>query len=272
MAPSCPRLLLLLAAAALPLMVAGLSDKGVIYLDDLTFDKIVNGKEDVLVRFDKEYPWGDAHDAFKGLAAELGEADAPLLVAGVPISNRDEYLVNPKLSKRFSLSKLKDDDFPKFRLFLKGKNVNKPIEYKGGVKKDDLAGWLVAHTSIWIGKKGQLEPLDAAAKKFMAAKPAARDAALKEAKKEASKLKLSAAQKEYAEYYVKTMQRVIEKGDAYVDKEYARLAKMAADKGVVAAKREAFEWKANIISSFMSADKAAKAAAKATSANKKTEL
>jgi hypothetical protein len=35
---------------------------------------------------------------FKELAQTVGEADAPLLVAGVPISNRDEYLVNPKLS------------------------------------------------------------------------------------------------------------------------------------------------------------------------------
>lgn len=35
---------------------------------------------------------------FKELAGTLGEADAPLVVAGVPISNRDEYLVNPRLS------------------------------------------------------------------------------------------------------------------------------------------------------------------------------
>ena len=35
---------------------------------------------------------------YKELAGTLGEADTPLVVAGVPISNRDEYLVNPRLS------------------------------------------------------------------------------------------------------------------------------------------------------------------------------
>lgn len=35
---------------------------------------------------------------FKELAEEIGAADAPLLVAGVPISNREEYLVNPRLA------------------------------------------------------------------------------------------------------------------------------------------------------------------------------
>jgi hypothetical protein len=37
---------------------------------------------------------------FKELASALGEADAPLLVTGVPISTRPEYLVNPKLAVR----------------------------------------------------------------------------------------------------------------------------------------------------------------------------
>lgn len=29
--------------------------KGIVYLDDLTFDRIVTGRDHVLVRFDKEY-------------------------------------------------------------------------------------------------------------------------------------------------------------------------------------------------------------------------
>ena len=29
--------------------------QGVLYLDDLTFGRVVNGRDDVLVRFDEEY-------------------------------------------------------------------------------------------------------------------------------------------------------------------------------------------------------------------------
>ncbi|KAI8475239.1 MAG: hypothetical protein J3K34DRAFT_72013 [Monoraphidium minutum] len=166
--------------------------------------------------------WGDAHDMFKELASSLGSADAPLLVAGVPISNRDEYLVNPRLSRRFALDKLKDDDFPRFKLFLKGGDPKKPIEYSGGMKKGELSGWIVAHTSIFIGSRGQIEELDAAAKKFMAAKPKDRPAALKAAQAEAAKLELGPSQKEYAEYYIKAMQRVTDKGDSWPAQVQAR--------------------------------------------------
>jgi protein disulfide-isomerase A6 len=93
--------------------------------------------------------------------------------------------------------------------------------------------------------------MDAAAKRLIAAPAAERAALLKTLQDEASALDLSAdAQKQYVEYYVKTMQRVVEKGDAYVATEAARLAKMAADKGVAPAKREVFEWKANVLASF----------------------
>lgn len=42
--------------------------------------------------------WGDEHDAFKKLAETVGEAETPLIVAGVPISNSDTHPVNPKLA------------------------------------------------------------------------------------------------------------------------------------------------------------------------------
>lgn len=44
--------------------------------------------------------WGDEHDAYKKLAETVGEADTPLIVAGVPISNSDTYPVNQKLAVR----------------------------------------------------------------------------------------------------------------------------------------------------------------------------
>lgn len=48
------RKVLLALAVALPLTLA-YTDRGVLYVDDLTFDQIVDGSRNVLVRFDKEY-------------------------------------------------------------------------------------------------------------------------------------------------------------------------------------------------------------------------
>lgn len=97
----------------------------------------------------------------------------------------------------------------------------------------------------------------------------------------------------YVEYYIKTMQRVLDKGDSYLEQvgcvgvrcvgqcgvclcgnwcgcarrqhhhastystphpktqqESKRLKKMAEDKAVAATKRETFEWRLNVLSSF----------------------
>lgn len=63
-----------------------------------TLLQVVDKDRDVLVKFDKEYPWGDEHDAYKKLAETVGQSDTPLIIAGVPISNSDTYPVNPKLA------------------------------------------------------------------------------------------------------------------------------------------------------------------------------
>ena len=42
--------------------------KGAISLDSFTFDKLVGGFFDVLVKFDKQYPYGDKEDAWKDLS------------------------------------------------------------------------------------------------------------------------------------------------------------------------------------------------------------
>jgi hypothetical protein len=55
--------------------------------------------------------------------------------------------------RRFDLGKLKDEDFPKFKLFLKGADPKQPLDYAGKVDKDEMAAWLVAHTSLFIGKR-----------------------------------------------------------------------------------------------------------------------
>lgn len=244
-------------------LAAGLSDKGVIYLDDVTFDKVVDRSRDVFVRFDKEYPWGAEHDAFKELAATVGESDTQLLVVGVPLSNSETYPVNPKLSARYGFLSLKDSDFPRYKLFRKGVDTVHPIDYTP--KNDDLKNskkmleWIVQQTGVFIGIKGQVKELDTYAKSIMAAAVKERKNVLSKAQAAADAVDTSSNPDAsgYVEYYIKTMQRVLDKGESYIEQETKRLTKMSEDKAVAAAKRETFLWRLNILSSFSaSADKA----------------
>lgn len=232
---------------------AALSDKGVLYLDDFTFDKVVDKDRDVLVKFDKEYPWGDAHDAYKKLAETVGLADTPLVVAGVPISNSETYPVNPKLAARFGLLGLKDDSFPRIKLFKRGADTAKPVDYSGAMKdSSELLRWTVEQTGVFVGVKGQVKELDALAQQFVAAPGKSRKDLFAQAKAAADAVDTSASPdtSSYVEYYIKTMQRVLDKGDSYLEQESKRLKKMAEDKAVAATKRGTFEWRLNVLSSF----------------------
>ena len=51
-----------------------------------TFDRIIDGGKSVFVRFDKEYSYGDEHDAWKDFAAKLGDSAADMLVGDVGVS------------------------------------------------------------------------------------------------------------------------------------------------------------------------------------------
>ena len=56
----------------------------------------------------------------------------------------------------------------------------------------------------------------------MAAPVASRPEVLKQSQAVAGKMELTQLQRDYVEYYIKTMERVIEKGEAYVKKVGAR--------------------------------------------------
>merc|ERR1719316_1031644 len=88
------------------------TDRGILKLDNTTFDRIVDGTKSVMVRFDKEYSYGDEHDAWKDFAAKVGGSAADMLVCDVGVSEYGDK-DNSDISERFSI---KSDDFPQYRL------------------------------------------------------------------------------------------------------------------------------------------------------------
>merc|ERR1719421_1113842 len=102
------------------------AEKGIVELDAWTFDKIVDGSRNVLVKFDKSYSYGDKEDAWKAVAKAV-EDKPGVLLAVVGVQDYGDKL-NDDLRERFGVS---TDDFPVFKLFLKGSE--KPKDFGGEV-------------------------------------------------------------------------------------------------------------------------------------------
>lgn len=236
-----------------------------------------------------------------------------------------------RLQARFGFVGLKDDAFPRVKLFRRGQATSKPLDFTGSLKSSkDMLAWTVQQTGVFVGVKvgrstgkgcvggltwharhprrcmpgeaarrvpgscarhakphsrllpfphhaaplapvvpllpspcaacmyvlqGQVKELDALARAFAAAGSSAgtRKQLLVDAQAAADAVDSSASPdtSAYVEYYIKTMQRVLDKGDAYLQQETKRLSKMAEDKAVAAAKRETFQWRLNILGSFV---------------------
>eukprot|EP00325_Prymnesiales_sp_UTEX-LB-985_P035290 CAMPEP_0174719864 /NCGR_PEP_ID=MMETSP1094-20130205/32176_1 /TAXON_ID=156173 /ORGANISM="Chrysochromulina brevifilum, Strain UTEX LB 985" /LENGTH=236 /DNA_ID=CAMNT_0015920255 /DNA_START=27 /DNA_END=737 /DNA_ORIENTATION=- len=230
-----------LVLAALFQLVSAYTDRGILKLDNTTFDRIVDGTKTVFVRFDKEYSYGDEHDAWKELAAKVGDSSADMLCADVGVSEYGDK-DNSDISERYSI---KSEDFPQYRLWLKGSaHSATPVSYSGDKKYDAFLRFLQEKASVWIGLPGQIKVFDELAKTFASGNKAA---LLKEAEKAAQSL--DAKDADSGKYYVKVMGKISEKAD-FVTKETERLQKMIDDGSVKAAKKEQFGRRLNILSSF----------------------
>merc|ERR1712228_1022337 len=189
------RLLLLICAYAAP--VLGYSERGILKLDNTTFDRIIDGSRGVFVRFDKEYSYGEEHDAWKGYAKAVGESAADLLSADVGVSEYGDK-DNSDLAERFGV---KTDDFPRFLLFTKGMRASdSPIVYSGAKKTEEFLRFAQEKAGAWIGLPGQIKELDALAKELAGA--ADKAVVIKKAEAIAADSK-----EDTAKYYIKVMQK-----------------------------------------------------------------
>lgn len=230
-------MLSLLSTAAL-----SYTDRGILKLDNTTFDRLVDGSRHIMVRFDKEYSYGDEHDAWKDFAKTVGESSADVLICDVGVSEYGDK-DNSDLSDRFSI---KSDDFPAYRFWAKGSSSSAdPVVYSSAKKKDDFLRFIQEKAGAWIGLAGQVKEMDMLAKEFL--KSSDKAAVAKKAE-EAAKA-VDAKDADSAKYYVKVMTKAA--GDAdFVTKETTRLKKMIDDGSVKPAKKEQFGRRLNMLSSF----------------------
>jgi endoplasmic reticulum protein 29 len=219
--------------------------KGAVPLNSGTFDKILSKFKAVLVKFDKQYPYGDKQDEFKKVA-ESSQSQPELLVADVPVQDYGDK-ENADLAERFGINK---DDFPEYRLFLQGKTSD-PIAYTGDEgKADDIKKFIVKESGLWLGLPACIQEFDELAKQFFAASsPDAKKAVFAKADAAAEQITSDTSKKDRAVVYVKTMQKVLENGDGYIKTELARVEKLS--EGKVSEKKKAqLKDRASILTSF----------------------
>jgi len=215
--------------------------KGSMNLDSWTFDKIVGGTSPVLVKFDKDYAYGDKEDEFKEVCKRLGEAGADIMVGVVGVQEYGDKL-NEDLAERFAVQK---ESFPVYKLFLAGSSV--PIAYNGEVTADALTRFLKSEAKLYIALPGCLQRFDELAKQFVA-DPASRAATKAEAERAVAQLH---KEDELAsgKYYVLVMKKILEKGDSFAALEIVRLTKMMSG-SITPQKKELFQKRLNILPAF----------------------
>jgi len=232
----------MLSTALLSVVAMGYVDRGILKLDNTTFDRIIDGNRNVFVRFDKEYSYGNEHDAWKEYAKTVGESGADLLSVDVGISEYGDK-DNSDIGERYGIS---SEEFPQFRLFTKGIAASgEPIKYQGEKKTEAFLRFVQEKAGAWIGLPGQIKELDVLAKEFVKASEKA--AVVVKAEKAAGAS--SASDADSAKYYVKVMNKASADAE-FISKETKRLQKMIDDASVKPAKKEQFGRRLNVLTSF----------------------
>lgn len=218
------------------------TDRGILKLDNTTFDRVVDGSRNIIVRFDKEYSYGEDHDSWKAFAKTLGESSADALVCDVGVSEYGDK-DNADLAQRFSV---KPEEFPQYRFWTKGSDSSSdPVKYSGEKKTDAFLRFMQEKAGVWVGLPGQIKEFDALIKQFLKATDKA--PVLERAAAAASAVSIKDA--DGAKYYLKILGKAAA-DDGFIAKENARLKKMLADTSVKAAKKEQFGRRLNMLSSF----------------------
>lgn len=216
--------------------------RGVLSLDSLTFDKIIDGSRPVVVKFDKQYAYGDKEDAFKAFATEM--AGSTLVVAEVGVQDYGDK-ENDDLREKYGVSA---EDFPVFKIFTP--SSSEPLTFSGDViSTDELKLWAKKSAGVRVGLKGALPTYDDIAEMLMQGKIKAEEAVLK-GKAAMAGIKDETAKKT-AELYTKMYTKVGKEGKVFVAKEAKRVERLL-NGSLSDAKKKMLQLRKNLLASFMS--------------------
>jgi endoplasmic reticulum protein 29 len=196
------------------------------------------------VKFDVAYPYGEKHDEFSK-AAESTRGVQDLLVAEVNVKDYGDK-DNQDLAEKYEV---KAKDFPVLKLFRKG--IDQPETFTGEFKVDDIISFVKTHTGVYIGLPGCIEDFDKIAAEFIKIKDTKkREELLTKAKDMVEKGLETPKSTEYAQIYVKLMEKIIEKGDEFVKNEIQRVENIRKTK-VSVDKKEGLQKRLNILQAFV---------------------
>jgi len=225
----------------------GLHVKGSMELDAWTFDKVVGGASPVLVKFDKDYAYGDKEDAFKEVCKRVGESGANVHIGVVGVQEYGDKM-NADLAKRFGVSK---DDFPEYYLFKAGSS--EPIKFNGEVKPDEITRFLKTEAGLYVALPGCVKEFDELAALFM--KDTENRATHKAAAEAAVQKLTNAGEVESGKYYAMVMKKILDKGDSFAMTEIDRLTKMVGGASITEDRKVLFQKRLNILPSFKEGSK-----------------
>ncbi|KAJ2940186.1 hypothetical protein O0L34_g11750 [Tuta absoluta] len=219
--------------------------KGLIELDEHSFEKLLNKFDAALVKFDVAYPYGDKHEAFSALAMEAKDVDE-LLVADVNVKDYGEK-DNEALALKYGATK---DNFPLVKLFLKGKSDPIAFDDAKGFTTETLRSFVRDKSGLYMSLPGCVRQLDLLAAKFMQSKESDRKKVLKEV--ESEQKKLTAKQVASGKVYKTIMEKVLEKGDGFIKTETDRVKKILSGK-ISEEKKKEINTRLNILHNFETA-------------------
>jgi len=206
------------------LVLAG--KKGVIELDNVSWDRIVDGSKPVLVAF-TEFSWKDPTD-YEKVSEEFQHSN--VIVAKVDVSSNEE------LKKKFNL-----ESYPTFSFFPVGKK-DSPLAYSGA----ESASELIDFVRVQLNPK--LQELKNLAAEFLEKTGDARDAIQKKAT--AIIDKLEGSDQEYGKFFLASFKKVAEKGADFIKAEKERLNGLIGNKATTEKKKSEFSKRLNVLNAF----------------------
>lgn len=261
------------AASQIPFKSQG-ELKGVVLLDAVTFPILVpSEKYSVVLLIANKAQIGDYgtdsirqdYFAFAQFSQTEGEAE-DILFAQILVNGAE----NLKLATTLGLEK--DFKHPAMFVFPKGSKESARYPAKSPYHIPQLVRFLGEHTNYYYKYPGTIREFDNLAKEFVVAESSATEEVVLQ-KAIAFKASLATTEdKDSAEYYIKTIQRVIEKGDSFIDIEINRLTNVLADPQTSKAVKNKLQNHSNVLKVFQMALKKHKGNTLAEDVTKVAEL